>query len=99
MLHHISLCLSDTLQNSVEMPQTNKSASGSSVLSVPDQGEPPPQESRTQVAAGGTEGGVAAEDQGDPEIIKSPSDPKKYRWVGAMLDRTLCGVDFRCKYT
>lgn len=84
------MSLSDTLQDSVEMPQTNKSASGGSVLSVPDQGEPPPQEARTQVAAGGTEGRAAAEDQGDPEIIKSPSDPKKYRWVGAMTG--LCVV-------
>lgn len=65
------------------MPQTNKSVSGGSVpgqVSAPDQGEPPPPEDvRTQVAAGDGGGGVAAEDQGDPEIIKSPSDPKKYR--------------------
>ncbi|XP_076582903.1 nardilysin b [Chaetodon auriga] len=64
------------------MPQTNKSASGGSVpgqVSAPDQGEPPPQDARNQVAAGG--GGAAAEDQGDPEIIKSPSDPKKYRYI------------------
>ncbi|KAM9357889.1 nardilysin b [Symphorus nematophorus] len=62
------------------MPQTSKSASGGSVLgqvSAPDQGEPPPppQDVRTQVAAGD------AEDQGDPEIVKSPSDPKKYRYI------------------
>jgi len=32
-------------------------------------------------AAGGAAGGaVAVEDQGDPEIVRSPSDPKKYRW-------------------
>ncbi|XP_070816249.1 nardilysin b [Chaetodon trifascialis] len=64
------------------MPQTNKSASGGSVpgqVSAPDQGEPPPQDARNQVAAGG--GGAAAGDQGDPEIIKSPSDPKKYRYI------------------
>ncbi|XP_044217327.1 nardilysin-like [Thunnus albacares] len=67
------------------MPQTNKSVSGSSVpgqVSAPDQGEPPPPvDVRTQVAAGDGGGGVAAEDQGDPEIIKSPSDPKKYRYI------------------
>lgn len=70
--------------DSVEMPQTSKSASGGGVpgqVSVPDQGEPPPpQNVRTQAAAVGGDGAVAAEDQGDPEIIKSPSDPKKYRW-------------------
>ncbi len=69
-------------EDAVKMPQTNKSASGGSLpgqVSAPDQGEPPPQEVRTQVAAG-EEGGAAAENQGDPEIIKSPSDPKKYRW-------------------
>lgn len=84
-----SICSSVTPQDSVEMPQTNKSVSGGSVpgqVSVPDQGEPPPQDVRTQVAAGGGDGGGAAEDQGDPEIIKSPSDPKKYRW-----DRTAFG--------
>uniref|UniRef100_UPI0037E8FDA7 nardilysin-like n=1 Tax=Semicossyphus pulcher TaxID=241346 RepID=UPI0037E8FDA7 len=65
------------------MPQTNKSASGCSVpgqVSAPDQGEPPPpQDVRSQLAAG--DGGAAVEDQGDPEIIKSPSDPKKYRYI------------------
>lgn len=81
-------------QDSVEMPQTNKSASGGSVpgqVSVQDQGEPPPpQNVRAQVAAGGGDGGVAAEDQGDPEIVKSPSDPKKYRW-----ERTAFGSSVR----
>ncbi|KAI3369135.1 hypothetical protein L3Q82_026101 [Scortum barcoo] len=69
------------------MPQTNKSASGGGVpgqVSAADQGEPPPpQEVRAQVAVGdmgGGEGG-AAEEQGDPEIIRSPSDPKKYRYI------------------
>ncbi|XP_034562091.1 nardilysin b [Notolabrus celidotus] len=66
------------------MPQTNKSASGCSVpgqVSAPDQGEPPPpqQDVRSQVAAG--DGGGGAVDQGDQEIIKSPSDPKKYRYI------------------
>ncbi|KAM8745435.1 nardilysin-like [Acanthopagrus schlegelii] len=70
------------------MPQTNKSASSASVpgqVSAADQGEPPPmpQDVRNQVAAGDEDGagGVAAGDQGDPEIIKSPSDPKKYRYI------------------
>ncbi|XP_045906063.1 nardilysin-like [Micropterus dolomieu] len=72
------------------MPQTNKSASGCSVpgqVSAPDQGEPPPphlpppQDVRSQVAAGDGRGEVAAEDQGEPEIVKSPSDPKKYRYI------------------
>ncbi|XP_069544698.1 nardilysin-like isoform X2 [Brachyistius frenatus] len=65
-----------------DMPQTNKSVSGgagSVPVPVPDQGEPPP-DSRTPVAAGdGNE--VSANDQGDPDIIKSPSDPKKYRYI------------------
>ncbi|XP_029683997.1 nardilysin-like, partial [Takifugu rubripes] len=41
-----------------------------------DQDQPPPVEGRTQVAAV-----AASDDQGDPEIIKSPSDPKKYRYI------------------
>lgn len=90
-------CMSSTVapEDSVKMPQTNKSASGGSVpgqVSAPDQGEPPPppQDDRTQVAAGDGGGGGAAEDQGDPEIVKSPSDPKKYRW-----ERT--GGWFKCQ--
>lgn len=49
-------------------------------VSAPDQGEPPPAsvDVKAQVAAGD---GFAAEDKDDTEIIKSPSDPKKYRWV------------------
>uniref|UniRef100_A0A3Q3GE57 Nardilysin b (N-arginine dibasic convertase) n=1 Tax=Labrus bergylta TaxID=56723 RepID=A0A3Q3GE57_9LABR len=69
----------------VKMPQTNKSASGCSVpgqVSAPDQGEPPPpQDVRSQEAAGDVGRGAAAEDRGDPEIIRSPSDPKKYRYI------------------
>ncbi|XP_030289118.1 nardilysin-like [Sparus aurata] len=66
------------------MPQTNKSASSASVpgqVSAADQGEPPPppQDVRNQVAAGDVDG--AGGDHGDPEIIKSPSDPKKYRYI------------------
>uniref|UniRef100_A0A673CE63 Nardilysin-like n=1 Tax=Sphaeramia orbicularis TaxID=375764 RepID=A0A673CE63_9TELE len=67
------------------MPQTNKSVSGGSVpgqASAPDQGEPPPAllNVRDEAAAGNGRG-EAEEDQGDPEIIKSPSDPKKYRYI------------------
>uniref|UniRef100_A0A4W6D3K5 Nardilysin b (N-arginine dibasic convertase) n=1 Tax=Lates calcarifer TaxID=8187 RepID=A0A4W6D3K5_LATCA len=53
------------------MPQTNKSVSGGSVpgqVSAPDQGEPPP-------------ASVDVKAQDDTEIIKSPSDPKKYRYI------------------
>uniref|UniRef100_A0A7N8YF85 Nardilysin b (N-arginine dibasic convertase) n=1 Tax=Mastacembelus armatus TaxID=205130 RepID=A0A7N8YF85_9TELE len=56
------------------MPQTNKSGSSGCVpgqVSAPDQGEPPP-----------ASGDVKA--QGDSEIIKSPSDPKKYRYIELM---------------
>lgn len=65
------------------MPQTNKSVSGGCVpgqVSAPDQGEPPPAsaDDKAQVAAG--DGGGGVKDKGDTEIIKSPSDPKKYRW-------------------
>ncbi|KAF0041617.1 hypothetical protein F2P81_005149 [Scophthalmus maximus] len=62
------------------MPQTNKSQSAGCApgqASAPDQGEPPPpasaDDSRTQAAA--------ASDDDDVEIIKSPSDPKKYRYI------------------
>ncbi|XP_071342752.1 nardilysin-like [Trachinotus anak] len=68
------------------MPQTNKSVSGGCVpgqVSAPDQGEPPPAsvDVKAQVAAGDGGGGVIAEDKGDAEVIKSPSDPKKYRYI------------------
>lgn len=67
-----------------KMPQTSKSsgAGAASPASAPDQGEPPPPEgARAQVAAGDGEEGATVDDQGDPEIVKSPSDPKRYRWV------------------
>ncbi|XP_005478809.1 nardilysin b isoform X3 [Oreochromis niloticus] len=66
------------------MPQTSKSMSGAgaAAASVPDQGEPPPPEdARAQVAAGDREEGATVDDQGDPEIVKSPSDPKRYRYI------------------
>uniref|UniRef100_A0AAQ6ALG5 Nardilysin a (N-arginine dibasic convertase) n=1 Tax=Amphiprion ocellaris TaxID=80972 RepID=A0AAQ6ALG5_AMPOC len=59
------------------MPQTNKSVSGGGApgqVSAADQDEPPPQDARQPQLDGGDE-------QGDPEIIKSPSDPKKYRYI------------------
>uniref|UniRef100_A0A4W6D3S1 Nardilysin b (N-arginine dibasic convertase) n=1 Tax=Lates calcarifer TaxID=8187 RepID=A0A4W6D3S1_LATCA len=76
-------CDTRAKRDSVKMPQTNKSVSGGSVpgqVSAPDQGEPPPAsvDVKAQVAAGD---GVAAEDKDDTEIIKSPSDPKKYRYI------------------
>ncbi|KAM3876483.1 nardilysin b [Diretmus argenteus] len=64
------------------MPQANKSVSGAGVpgqVSAPDRGEPPP-DARSQLAVGDGDG-RAEEDQGDPQIIKSPSDPKKYRYI------------------
>lgn len=73
----------------VTMPQANKSVSGAGVpgqVSAPDRGEPPPPpvvpDARSQEAAGDCQpaAGVAELEQGDPQIIKSPSDPKKYRW-------------------
>uniref|UniRef100_A0A8C7GMB9 Nardilysin convertase n=1 Tax=Oncorhynchus kisutch TaxID=8019 RepID=A0A8C7GMB9_ONCKI len=69
------------------MPQTNKSrstsASGSST--GPDRGEEREEEReeaepgpKVQVQEAGDGGG---ENTGDPEIIKSPSDPKQYRYI------------------
>lgn len=62
------------------MPLTNKSVSGSGAsnqAAVPEQGEPPPPAPETTRAAADDTG--APDEQGDPEILKSPSDPKKYR--------------------
>ncbi|XP_029904659.1 nardilysin b [Myripristis murdjan] len=72
------------------MPQANKSVSGAGVpgqVSAPDRGEPPPPpvvpDARSQEGAGDCQpaAGVAELEQGDPQIIKSPSDPKKYRYI------------------
>lgn len=66
------------------MPQTSKSsgAGAASPASAPDQGEPPPPEgARAQVAAGDGEEGATVDDHGDLEIVKSPSDPKRYRYI------------------
>ncbi|XP_061744582.1 nardilysin-like [Nerophis ophidion] len=70
------------------MPQTNKSVGAgntSGQVCAPDLGQPPPQqvcapdqgEPPTQQDFRTAE----SDDQGDPEIIKSPSDPKKYRFI------------------
>ena len=80
---HIHVVLHVTPDDSEKMPQTNKSQSGGCVpgqVSAPDQGEPPPAsaDAKAQGADGGAGGGAG--DKGDVEIIKSPSDPKKYRW-------------------
>lgn len=63
----------------VEMPQTNKAPG---LQSGSDQDEPPPplQEVRSQQVGGASS--AADQDQGDPDIVKSPSDPKRYRWEG-----------------
>ncbi|XP_061636390.1 nardilysin-like isoform X1 [Phyllopteryx taeniolatus] len=60
------------------MPQTNKSVgagNASGPACSPDQGEPPPPARDVDTQ------GDAVEEQGDPEIVKSPSDPKKYRYI------------------
>lgn len=57
-------------QVGVEMPLSNKPVSGAAAA-VLDQQQPPPGQ---LTAVGGASG-----EQEDPEIIKSPSDPKKYR--------------------
>lgn len=79
---HIQYCHTSC---SVKMPQTNKSVSsgsGPGQGSAPDQGQPPPASAdvKAQVAAEDGGEGISAEDKGDTEIIKSPSDPKTYRW-------------------
>lgn len=68
-------------QVAVEMSLTSKcvcaaAGPGQPCVQDQDQDQPPPTgtEGRTQVTAV-----AASDDQGDPEIIKSPSDPKKYR--------------------
>uniref|UniRef100_A0A665VF30 Nardilysin-like n=1 Tax=Echeneis naucrates TaxID=173247 RepID=A0A665VF30_ECHNA len=82
---YINLCVCSVFpKNSVKMPQTNKSVSGSYApgqASAPDQGElqSASVDVKVQVAAGSE--GVGLEDKGDTEVIKSPSDPKKYRYI------------------
>uniref|UniRef100_A0A3P9NF68 Nardilysin b (N-arginine dibasic convertase) n=1 Tax=Poecilia reticulata TaxID=8081 RepID=A0A3P9NF68_POERE len=75
------------------MPQTKKSVRGAGGASRPgdpepgdpdpgdpEPGEPPPPSPQEGRLAGGGRGGVELE-QGDPDIVKSPSDPKKYRFL------------------
>uniref|UniRef100_A0A3P9K9K4 Nardilysin n=1 Tax=Oryzias latipes TaxID=8090 RepID=A0A3P9K9K4_ORYLA len=64
------------------MPLINKSVSGSGAsnqVAVPEQGETLPPAVETITTAPGDTG--APGDHGDPEIIKSPSDPKEYRYI------------------
>ena len=47
---------------------------------LPEQGEPPPvAEDMEPLGAGAGTARVVHSDMGDPGIVKSPSDPKKYR--------------------
>ncbi|XP_031648488.1 nardilysin isoform X1 [Oncorhynchus kisutch] len=81
------MLISAKVSSLFRMPQTNKSrstsASGSST--GPDRGEEREEEReeaepgpKVQVQEAGDGGG---ENTGDPEIIKSPSDPKQYRYI------------------
>lgn len=89
MCTYIVVSVSSTVTTEEKMPQTNKSVSGGGVpgqAPAPDQGEPPPPaaqvDAKAQVAAGDGAGELHSEDKADTEVIKSPSDPKKYRWDG-----------------
>ncbi|XP_014908061.1 nardilysin-like isoform X1 [Poecilia latipinna] len=65
------------------MPQTKKSVSGTSGPSQPgdpEPGDPEPPHPQEVRLGGGGRGGLEPE-QGDPDIAKSPSDPKKYRFL------------------
>uniref|UniRef100_A0A8C8F187 Nardilysin b (N-arginine dibasic convertase) n=1 Tax=Oncorhynchus tshawytscha TaxID=74940 RepID=A0A8C8F187_ONCTS len=66
------------------MPQTSKvnssAAGGPGQVSAPDHGEPPPPQAEPRDLAAGDGGVGGDEDQGDLQINKSPSDPKKYRY-------------------
>uniref|UniRef100_A0A4W5RE46 Nardilysin b (N-arginine dibasic convertase) n=1 Tax=Hucho hucho TaxID=62062 RepID=A0A4W5RE46_9TELE len=67
------------------MPQTSKvnssAAGGPGQVSAPDHGEPPPPQAEPRDLAAGDGGVGGDEDQGDLQINKSPSDPKKYRYI------------------
>uniref|UniRef100_A0A671KBM1 Nardilysin-like n=1 Tax=Sinocyclocheilus anshuiensis TaxID=1608454 RepID=A0A671KBM1_9TELE len=81
----------------LKMPQTNKfksaSASSAAQSAGPDRGEA----LRDPNAPPGYSGGD--DNQGDPQIIKSPSDPKQYRYIElsnglrALLISDLSGLD------
>ncbi|KAM6921752.1 nardilysin b isoform 2-T2 [Xenentodon cancila] len=63
------------------MPQANKFVNVGGApgqVSVPEQGEPPP---LPDARMPGADAGAMDYDQGDPEIVKSPSDPKTYRYI------------------
>lgn len=69
------------------MPQKNKSKSSSGTVQAagPDSGEPPPEtEPRASLASGDTAERIVKELE-DLQIIKSPSDPKKYRYNITLL--------------
>ncbi|KAJ3599725.1 hypothetical protein NHX12_033681 [Muraenolepis orangiensis] len=70
------------------MPQSNKCVSGGAgqgQVYLPEQGEPPPAaEGMEQLGAGAGAGETSVSGPwylGDPTIVKSPSDPKKYRYI------------------
>lgn len=67
----------------LEMPQKNKSKTSCGTIQElgSESGEPPPQPQTEPRAAVASEGpaGLAEKDLEDLQIIKSPSDPKKYR--------------------
>ncbi|KAM9460788.1 nardilysin b isoform 1-T2 [Clarias gariepinus] len=67
------------------MPQKNKSKTscGTTQELRPESGEPPPlsQQPQTEPRADLDQAKKAEEDLEDLEIIKSPSDPKKYRYI------------------
>uniref|UniRef100_A0A671K993 Nardilysin-like n=1 Tax=Sinocyclocheilus anshuiensis TaxID=1608454 RepID=A0A671K993_9TELE len=85
------------LASLLKMPQTNKfksaSASSAAQSAGPDRGEA----LRDPNAPPGYSGGD--DNQGDPQIIKSPSDPKQYRYIElsnglrALLISDLSGLD------
>lgn len=79
----------------MEMPQTNKAPG---LQSGSDQDEPPPplQEVRSQQVGGAS--AAADQDQGDPDIVKSPSDPKRYRFFCVLYFALVVCLLLRCDY-
>ncbi|KAL7867154.1 hypothetical protein AOLI_G00149680 [Acnodon oligacanthus] len=67
-----------------DMPQKNKSKSSSGTVQAagPDSGKPPPEtEPRALLASGDQSVERTETELEDLQIIKSPSDPKKYRYI------------------
>ncbi|KAA0712124.1 Nardilysin [Triplophysa tibetana] len=63
------------------MPQTNKAkTSCSGQVPGPKDGEPPPPQTDPRGLLSRADGSKES-DQSDPQIITSPSDPKKYRYI------------------